>query len=322
MLKAYDYIEYLPDSNELQNPGYFEKELEIARGIVKRIHKEDHVKPSCCPVCKEKSISLFCKKWEISYFRCEACESVFAAASVEEVKQYAEAKELTEFRVSKEYQEEASQRRELTWTESIDWIAFRTFRYLGKNTGLDVLDIGNRYEIYAKEIAESEFAGNYQLTDSILDEERLSTGKVDKADIVLYLNQIQQTLQPLQTLQQITAKMKKGALLFFSTRMGTGFDVLTLRENSKIFPYEHIFLPSADGMESLLEEAGLRILEYSTPGRMDVGTVVGQADKLDEGNYFVKSLIKNCDKATLAEFQRFLQKSGMSSYVQIVAVKE
>lgn len=39
MLKAYDYVEYSPDSSSLQNPQYFERELEIAQDIVKQIYK-------------------------------------------------------------------------------------------------------------------------------------------------------------------------------------------------------------------------------------------------------------------------------------------
>lgn len=323
MLKAYDYVEYSPDSSSLQNPQYFEKELELAQSVVKQIYRKKR-ESCCCPACCSSRISHFCEKWKVEYLHCDDCETVFAAVGREELEQYRQSEELMEFRVSEEYQQEAAQKREITWMESADWITFRAFRYLGKNTGLSVLDIGNRYEGYVSMVKGLPLTGSYTLKESILNKRCLLktyTEETGKADIVLYLNQIQQSLKPLEKLQEIYAEMKPGALLFFSTRMGTGFDVLTLKEHSKIFPYEHVFLPSKKGMEILLSEAGFQILEYSTPGRMDVGTVVRQTDKIAGDNYFIRSLMRNGDKSSLAEFQRFLQKSGMSSYAQIVAQK-
>ena len=327
MLKAYDYVEYSPDSGTLQDAGYFKRELEIARGIVEKIHNnpgnKKHIKgiPSC-PACGGEKLSVFCKKWDVTYLRCESCESVFADVTLGELEEYGEEDALKKFRASGQYQEEASQPREATWEESIGWMEFRAFRYLGRNKGLKVLDIGNRYRSYSEKIAASGMASGYTLVDSILGGEKLSAGNAGGADIVLYLNQVQQSQDPRGRLKEISASMKKGALLFFSTRTGTGFDVLTLKGHSKIFPYEHIFLPSKAGMEIILGEAGFRILEYSTPGRMDVGAVLSQEGHIGDSNYFIKSLIKNGDRTSLAEFQRFLQKSGMSSYAQVIAVKE
>ena len=323
MLKAYDYVEYSPDSSSLQNPQYFEKELEIAQSVVKRIYKKK-AEFCCCPACRSSKISHFCDKWKVKYLHCDDCETVFVAADREELEQYSQSEELMEFRISKEYQQEAAQKREITWMESADWITFRVYRYLGKNTGLSVVDIGNRYEGYIDMVKELPLTGSYTLKESILHQkEQLNDNreKTERADIVLYLNQIQRSLKPLEKLKEIYTDMKPGALLFFSTRMGTGFDVLTLKEHSKIFPYEHVFLPSKMGMERILSKAGFEILEYSTPGRMDVGTVARQTDKIAGDNYFIRSLMKNGDRSSLAEFQRFLQKSGMSSYAQIVAQK-
>ena len=323
MLKAYDYVEYSPDSSSLQNPQYFERELEIAQDIVKQIYKREK-KTCCCPACRSSRISHFCNKWKVEYLHCDDCETIFASVGREEVEQYRQSEELMEFRISDEYQQEAAQKREITWMESADWITFRVFRYLGKNDGLSVLDIGNRYEGFVNVVKGLPLTKDYSLKDRILKYKDLfnrNSGSTGKADIVLYLNQIQQSLKPLEKLREIYADMKPGALLFFSTRMGTGFDVLILKEHSKIFPYEHIFLPSKKGMEILLSEAGFEIREYATPGRMDVGTVARQTDKISGDNYFIRSLMKNGDRSALAEFQRFLQKSGMSSYAQIVAQK-
>ena len=121
MLKAYDYVEYSPDSSSLQNPQYFERELEIAQDIVKQIYKREK-KTCCCPACRSSRISHFCNKWKVEYLHCDDCETIFASVGREEVEQYRQSEELMEFRISDEYQQEAAQKREITWMESADWI--------------------------------------------------------------------------------------------------------------------------------------------------------------------------------------------------------
>ena len=106
-----------------------------------------------------------------------------------------------------------------------------------------------------------------------------------------------------------------------SARIGTGFDILVLKEHAQIYPYEYVSLLSKQGIERVLRHAGFEMLDYSTPGSMDVGYVKNKLPFVSSENLFVKNLISNSDQLLLDEFQRFLQKSGMSSYAHIVAKK-
>ena len=96
---------------------------------------------------------------------------------------------------------------------------------------------------------------------------------------------------------------------------------MTLREHSKIFPFEHVFLPSIQALEIMLQQAGYKVLEVSTPGRLDAIYVKDQMEQICSEEYFIKYLMEYADNDILQEFQRFLQRSNMSSYVQIVAQK-
>ena len=128
---------------------------------------------------------------------------------------------------------------------------------------------------------------------------------------------------PLQFLKEVHKSLKDNGLLFFSIRMGSGIDVLALKENNKsIFPYEFNLLPTPKGLRILLEQAGFEVLELTTPGTMDVSYLHEQVNSLENENAFLYYFLKTAGAAELAEFQRFLQKSGLSSYAQLVARKE
>ena len=144
--------------------------------------------------------------------------------------------------------------------------------------------------------------------------------KIEKADVILYMNQLQHETNPTETLKELRKELKEDGVLILNTRLGSGFDILTLKGNmDSIFPYEHIMLPSRKGLEMILEEAGYELLEITTPGTRDMESVIRNKERIEESNFFVKYLLQTADKATMADFQQFLQKSGLSSFAQVVA---
>mgnify|MGYP003816250769 CR=1 FL=1 len=140
---------------------------------------------------------------------------------------------------------------------------------------------------------------------------------------MLYLNKIQQSIDPVEDLRALHDSMKEDGLLFLSTRVGTGFDILTLQQNiTNVFPYEHVLLLSKEGLQMVLSKAGFRVLEISTPGLLDLQYVLDNREGIEKNNLFIRYLIETADSNTLTEFQRFLQKGGLSSYAQVIAARE
>ena len=224
---------------------------------------------------------------------------------------------MKELRLTEEYQNQAEFRRSNIWDELVMWAQFRIYRYLGKNTGLDVIDYGNRYLGSVNRFRESGICGKYELRDSILP---VQTEKVSKGDVILYMNQLQHEVNPIATLQELRKDLKDDGVLILNTRLGSGFDILTLKGSmDSVFPYEHIMLPSSKGLELILEQAGFELLEITTPGTRDMESVLRNKERIEESNFFVKYLLRTADEVTLADFQQFLQKSGLSSFAQVVA---
>lgn len=323
MLRAYDFSKFKGAGSMSRTNSLNQKENEIAERLVMRLREKEDKSGNdaeSCVVCGSKHTMNFFEKWGVIYHRCEECNSIFVKTVAEIMEEYKQNKELIALRTSPTYQAEERENRDIVWEELIDWVKFRSFRYMGRNKGLDVIDYGNRYKGLVLKIRESNLCDKYELRESILQESGQDC--VEQADIVLYFNKIQQSIQPLEDLKEAYSVLKDDGLLFFSTRIGTGFDILTLKGEAKVFPYEHVLLPSLDGLKMLLREAGFKMLEYSTPGRKDIEYVCEHREAIDPDNAFLKYMVENGDETVFSDFQRFLQKSGLSSHAQIVAKKE
>lgn len=315
MLKAYDYTEYRQLSAELQNAGLFRKEKGIALKFV--LDHPNQNRNRRCPICGTKHTRFIFSRWDIEYLLCDECYSIFVPVEEQLIEDYLNTEDMKRLRLTEEYQEQAEYRRGSIWNEFVMWTQYRIYRYLGKNTGLEAIDYGNRYMGSVNRFLKSGIFHKYELRDSILP---IKTEHMDTADVILYMNQLQHEINPVFTLKRLKGNLKDHGILILNTRLGSGFDILTLKGGmDSIFPYEHIMLPSKKGLEMILEKAGFELLEITTPGTRDMESVLRNEDRIEDSNFFVKYLLHTSDQSILTDFQRFLQKSGLSSFAQVIA---
>lgn len=312
MLKAYDYVENSMDRTAIQDSARFNEELKLAKNTVERVLQMEMTDAPVCPGCQSTNVSFFFEKWGVSYLRCETCGTIFVQVGKDTLEAYQTDTALTQFRNSEEYQEEARQKRQLSWQELVDWIVFRSYRYHGKKDGLHVVTGGDRHLGFAERIKDSAICKTYTL---------LKDAQPGQAEIALSFNLLQQTNAPREHLTALNRALQQHGLLFLSARIGTGFDILALKEYSQIYPYEYVSLLSKAALEKSLEVTGFELLDFSTPGSMDVSYVRKKQAYIAAEESFIRTLMRECDERSLGEFQRFLQKSGMSSYAHIVAKK-
>ncbi len=313
MLKSYDYVEFPVNRDSIQAPSLFKEELNLVRSAVARHVVLESQSPSHCIGCWSGQLGHFCTKWEVPYFRCQQCETVFAVVDDKTLENYYKDSQLLAYRSSKEYQEDATSRRSQQWGELLDWFRFRCARYLPQGEKLQAIYTKQRHEGFVNLLKESDICVEY--------EEFALGQRQNQGDMFLCLNTLHQQNKPKEFLQEVHGKLKEEGLLFLTNRMGTGFDILALRERAEFHPYDFVSLLSKEGLEALLLETGFEILDYATPGIMDVGFVSNHRAFLKEEDLFIKTLINHCDREDLGEFQRFLQRAGLSSYGHIVARK-
>ena len=104
----------------------------------------------------------------------------------------------------------------------------------------------------------------------------------------------------------------------------SGFDLQVLREHSSnVFPPDRINLLSSEGLIRALERHGFQLIEFSTPGMFDVDNVrrtLTEHPEL-ECSSFVRYLVTNRDANALHDFQEFLQRHRLSSFVRLALRK-
>ena len=323
MLTAFSY--YDPEEENriqqgMKNTVFFEREREIAHRFA-ILHQGKW--RGTCPACGQEVAWPIFERDGVAYERCRECGSLFAAVKDADVAAYFAQEDLRSLRCSDEYQENSTESRSRRWDDILDWLNFRTFRYLGHNEGLSIVDYGNRWQGFAERIRSANFCASYFSRDSLLERKGSEPPVVGSVDIVLAMNYLESLPEPKCFFAEAKELLSAKGLLIFSIKAGNGFEILKLRGNNpNLLPYEHNFLPSRAGIERLLERTGFELLEYTTPGTFDLNYVINNEDKLGEHDYFIRYFLEHATSNAKAEFQRFLQRSGMSSYAQLIARKK
>lgn len=141
-------------------------------------------------------------------------------------------------------------------------------------------------------------------------------------DTIIAFDVLERSPDLARTLHQCSAGLRTGGLLFVTTMSGEGFEVRMLAERThSLIPPLHLQLLSRAGWEAALAREGLRLLEYSTPGELDV-QAVAEACRRDPGVRLppiLDELVRHEDEQVGRVFQEVLQQAGLSSHVQLVA---
>lgn len=147
-------------------------------------------------------------------------------------------------------------------------------------------------------------------------------GRVEAATLFESLDRVD---DPARLLRAVVARLAPGGLLFVTSLVSSGFDVavLGLKNMYLYYPPDRANCFSLRGLERLLTEAGLALLEVSTPGVLDVEIVQAHAQR-DPSlplSGFERQLL-SADRRTLEAFQIFLQRNRMSSFARIIGRKQ
>ncbi|MBW2343957.1 MAG: hypothetical protein JRF53_08060 [Deltaproteobacteria bacterium] len=146
----------------------------------------------------------------------------------------------------------------------------------------------------------------------------------EQLDVISAFGILNKLSDPVGFIDQVLKKLVNGGVLFISAACN-GFEYQVLeRDAPNLLPLDRLTLFSTEALKGILEERGLKVLEISTPGRFDVGTVRDYAQKNQQSlkSPFWDYLFMHGDDRCLSQFQLFLQEHRLSSYLRMVARKE
>lgn len=147
---------------------------------------------------------------------------------------------------------------------------------------------------------------------------------IENAGVVTAFHQLENQFSPLKLAERGRDMLATDGLFFFTTRTSSGFDIQMLWDKTPyIFVPEHLNLLSIEGIHRLVERGGLDLVELSTPGQLDVELTqhAVRSDPTIQLPAFIQYLFDHRDSLARADFQEFLQKHRLSSYVRVAAAR-
>jgi len=183
------------------------------------------------------------------------------------------------------------------------------------------------YYLGAKTIFPS---SNYQLIDILFNQE-LSREKIkllkvsdqpreNVLDAALLFEAIDRAQNPQTLLKNVSNSLKSGGLCFITCLLASGFEFKTLGHHSGIaIPPERMNLLSFEGINELIKSVGcFEILEFSTPGVLDIPNVLSQLPRVKNLDFINYILNERHDKELIDSFHEFLQLNRLGTFGRIV----
>jgi SAM-dependent methyltransferase len=288
-----------------------------------------------CPACASADVSERFTKIRFGYARCAACGSLYLtprppAAMFD---QFYRDSNAVEFFANRFYRDTEAVRRERMFKPRArlvaDWAA-----KLGAADRL--VDIGAGFGTFLEEVRATGAFGSVVAVEPArklsavcrekgldvleMPVERAAVERVE-ASFSTCFEVFEHVHDPLAFVRAMGAVVRPGGVVFFTTLTISGFDLLELWDQSKsIMPPNHINLLSTQGLRTLVERAGLELVDLSTPGRLDVDIVANMLQEKPDlrVSRFARE-IATAPEASRQAFQQFLQAHGFSSHVQVIA---
>ena len=317
----YEIVDSKVNTMVVHPQSLFEHEQELAKDFVEGHSSNSNSSIGNCPVCGHRRDEVLFEKWGQKYAICTNTWSLSLASMPEEevLKEYFFTSELAQFRASQYFQDKVAENRSEFWESQVEWIDGRIKRYLGADK-YDIVDWGTKSVSWYEALKDAQFIKNIFIKDPLPPVTEIDIQ--EKVDAVCLMDVIQRQSNPGNILKQVNEALKADGLIIATCRAGSGFDILSLREHSdSVFPFDHICLPSPQGMKLLLEQAGFEVLEITTPGLLDVDFLRKNAGGISKDQYFQRFILAQSNELVFERLQTFLQHNNLSSHLRVVARK-
>jgi hypothetical protein len=115
-------------------------------------------------------------------------------------------------------------------------------------------------------------------------------------------------------------------MISIATPNGEGFDIKIMQDKAvNVTPPEHINYFNPHSIKLLLEKAGFKRLQVTTPGILDVDIVKREVEQnkfdLKDRNEYLHYLVLETEPEIGQSFQKFLQENLLSSHMLVFAVR-
>ena len=156
----------------------------------------------------------------------------------------------------------------------------------------------------------------------------ISSKLLNKYDVVTSFEVIEHLFDPLNFIKNTNKILKKNGILLITTPNLFGFDNLVLGKKSSTFDHEHLNYFNCDSIKLLFEKCDFKIINISTPGKLDVDLVLNRGVKnksivLKEYSFLdILFKVGLQSKYVFENFQKFLSENLLSGHLMVIAQKK
>ena len=261
----------------------FNKYLQLAKLDAENF-KGERKESDCCLVCGSSRIDIVFSKNSFQYTECEACGSFMCnpRPNKEDIARLYANSESSRFWAEEFYPSVIESRRSLTIRPKVrELISMLTAHKIEPNS---IIDVGSGHGVFAEELVqELDIERMICIEPSeVMSAELRKKGfeviekEVEEicglqADLAICLEVFEHCINPCSFIKACSGCIPIGGHFFFTTLLGDGLDISVLRESSNaVFPPFHLNFATKQGLYILCEQNGLRVVELSTPGKLDV----------------------------------------------------
>lgn len=320
----------------------FEKYLALASKCAKQIFRKGSMKKRACPACGAKKTKKAFKKFGFQYEECGKCATVFMLPGLKDadIKEYYLSSAAIKFWKDTLSRVTGEKRKEKIYDSRVQWILSIVDEYQPKAES--IVDLNSRDMNYTVEMLNSPYFKKKFVVNPYFDMQEIIadrsikgsftllpdlevTGDIKgRCDIVSAFEVIDMTGDVGALMKRVKELLVPGGLLFMTTISISGFESQVLWGDSQsIFPPDRINVFSRKGLESLFKKYGFEIIEYSTPGLLDLD-IIKSVSKRKPGIQlprFVNTMLEYSDENMIRDFQNFLQANKLSSFARVALRK-
>lgn len=317
--------------SEIRPQEIFNEYLRLAEIDVETYFSHASYYKISCPACGEQGDFAFRKKG-FDYDVCGNCHTLYVSPRPEKeaFDRYYTDSPSTEYWATTFYKSTEEARREKLWKPKAQLIKSTLERYTSVE---HIIDIGGGYGVFDEEImrimdikplviepsvhlAEICRQKGFPVIEKFLEEISASDLPQGKKCFVSF-ELFEHLHDPAAFLATLKTVVNRGDIFIFTTLSGMGVDIQTLWQHSKsVSPPHHLNFFNPKSVALLLEKLGFRVLEATTPGKLDIDIMDNNLDFVTDR--FWRNFLMSATPDEKSAMQRFIAENGLSSHMMIV----
>jgi Zn ribbon nucleic-acid-binding protein len=330
-------VEFEIRPNELMDEFYRLSEVDVRSMLV-----AGDLQTAVCPACESATHRPAFEKIGISYHECADCGSVYATPRPDEQQLMAYYRDSAAAHWWRQHVAGSTEviRRDKVARPLARWVVDTSGEHLRRRP-FTVIDLSPMPRLFAEELVAVESSLEQCVVThplSALEYENIAavTGVtvapmvaeelalLGPATVVTAFDVLDRCASVSDLLTAVDSILAPGGLFFFDAPCISGFELQTLWDRARsITPPDRLNILSLEGFARLAGRWDWTVLEFSTPGMLDV-EIVRRALGIEperEWPRFARVLVEQADQRAMVSFQEFLQTFRLSSFARLVLQK-